>query len=59
VADDVGEVLELDPNNYFPDVAGLTSPLRDLTLGIYTTPQASILHVDAELCCRTHEEIRL
>jgi purine-binding chemotaxis protein CheW len=59
VADDVGEVLELDPNNYFPDVAGLTSPLKELTLGIYTTAQAAILHMDAELCCRTHEENRL
>jgi purine-binding chemotaxis protein CheW len=59
VVDDVGEVLALDPTHYFPGAAGLHSTLKSVAIGIYTTPQAAVLHLDPEQCCRTEQEIRL
>jgi len=52
LVDDVGDVLNLDRSCYFTDVAGLANPIKELTLGIYTAPQATVLHLDPELACR-------
>jgi len=56
LVDNVGEVLNLDSSCYFTDVAGLSNPIKELTLGIYTVPQTTVLHLDPELACRADRE---
>jgi len=55
----VGDVIEIDPARHFTDIAGIASPLRDISVGIYTTAKSTILHLDPELCCRIQEDVCL
>lgn len=56
LVDDVGEVLRVDSSCYFTDVAGLSNPIKELTLGMYTAPQTTVLHLDPELACRVDRQ---
>jgi purine-binding chemotaxis protein CheW len=59
VVNNVGDVIEIDPAQHFTDIAGIASPLRDISVGIYTTAKSTVLHLDPELCCRIKEDVRL
>lgn len=54
LVDDVGEVIDVEKSHYFTELAGLTSPIEELTLGIYTAPRLTVLHLDPELTCRVN-----
>jgi hypothetical protein len=44
IVDDVGEVLELIPHNYFTDRGGLEAPFKELVVGIYQSMETTVLH---------------
>jgi purine-binding chemotaxis protein CheW len=52
IVDDVGEVLELIPHNYFTDRGGLEAPFKELVVGIYQSMETTVLHLNPETSCR-------
>jgi purine-binding chemotaxis protein CheW len=52
IVDEVGEVHPLDPTHYFSDIGSLDAPFSKVVLGIYNTPNLTVLHLDPEASCR-------
>jgi purine-binding chemotaxis protein CheW len=56
LVDEVGEVLELQPEQYFKQVGGLQAPFKELIVGVYHTSELTVLHLDPEASCRLFTE---
>lgn len=48
VVDDVGDVIEAQDDSNFQELAGLTSPLKDLVSSIYSTDKQTVLRISPE-----------
>jgi purine-binding chemotaxis protein CheW len=56
LVDEVGEVLELQPEQYFREIGGLEAPFKELIVGVYHTPELTVLHLDPEASCRLFKD---
>lgn len=56
VVDTVGDVIDLQPQQYKPRPSTLKREIADLVAGVYQVPHGLLLHLDAEQACRLFEE---